>query len=93
MASKTVDQPAEPPEYGKFASALSWDLNELEFRTRAALATLHSAEEIDCDDGAGLALSYVLQGIAKRIEELALRTSDSEYDYVIKPRSHLRSAA
>ena len=92
MATETVVHPAEPASYHQFVNDLSWDLNELSYRTHAALATLREAEQIDCDSGVGLALSYLLHGIAKRAEELALRTTNTEHDYVAKLASQLRSA-
>jgi hypothetical protein len=78
--SPTGGKPITPidPAYDKFANDLSWSLNELSFRTKAALEVLHSdASGIDADSDAGLALSYLMQGIANRAEELALVAANS----------------
>lgn len=84
MAIKTVAPTGEKPFYGEFADDLAWNLNELSFRAQAALEVLHSENGgIDTDRDAGLALSYLLQGIAKRAEELALVASNSGADYVL----------
>lgn len=83
MAIKTVAPTDEKPFYGEFANDLSWSLNELSFRAQAALEVLHSDESIDTDRNAGLALSYLLRGIANRAEELALVSANSAADYVL----------
>lgn len=93
MADVTVVQPATPLAYSKFAGDLAWNLNELEYRTRATLTTLHGSNDIDADSRSGVALSYLLQGIMKRVEELALQVSNSEFVYVTKPGSQVRSAS
>lgn len=86
MAIKTVAPTDKRPVYGDFADDLSWNLNELSFRAQAALEVLHSDESIDKDRDAGLALSYLLQGIAKRAEELALVSANSAAVYVLSQR-------
>lgn len=92
MAITTVLPSTTTPDYDTFADALSWDLNELSFRAQAALEVLHSDESIDKDRDTGLALSYLLQGIAKRAEELACTSANSAIDYVLdKGRNQQRS--
>lgn len=84
MAIKTVPPTDKTPSYSQFANDLSWNLNELSFRAQAALEVLHlEGSDIDTDRDAGLALSYLLQGIAKRAEELAIVASNSDADYVL----------
>jgi len=83
MATRTVVE--RPPEYFDYVVKLSWDLNELSFRIKAALEVLHGWDEVDMDSEKGLTLSYVLQGAADRAEHLALATSGTEYEYVRKP--------
>ena len=87
MAIKTLALTDEKPSYSDYANELSWDLNELSFRAQAALEVLHgdpSGIDTDCD--AGLALSYLLRGIAKRAEELAMASASTELDYVLSHR-------
>lgn len=88
MAIKTVALTDAKPSYSDYANDLSWDLNELSFRAQAALEVLHGDESgIDADRDAGLALSYLLRGIAKRAEELALASANTELDYVLSHRA------
>lgn len=86
MALKTVVPSTATPGYVEFCNSLSWDINELSFRVRAALEVLRGSEEIDTDRDAGLALIYLLQGIFNRAEELACKAADSAYDYERVPR-------
>lgn len=92
MAITTVLPSDATPDYDTFANALSWDLNELSFRAQAALEVLHSDESIDADRDTGLALSYLLQGIAKRAEELASSSANSTLDYVLDKGRSRRGA-
>ncbi len=81
MAIRTVVS-SGAPDYCDFASSLSWDISELSFRVRAVLQILHADDGgIDTDREPGLALSYLLQGIVNRADELAQRAGDSACDY------------
>jgi len=87
MISVTVEQTdVTPAKYSDFSCGLSWELNEVAARAKAAHSLMVRAESYDETDTDSLAVVYLLSGIANRMEELALRLSDSEFTYALGAR-------
>ena len=89
MISGTVEQTDNTPAaaYSDFSCGLSWQLNEVAARAKAAHLLMVSAETYDESDQNSLGVVYLLSGIAERMEELALRLADSELTYALRGRS------
>ncbi|HEX7687917.1 MAG TPA: hypothetical protein VF453_09430 [Burkholderiaceae bacterium] len=72
------------PTYTAFCSDVSWKLSELHFRLKAAIKLLTTSAEIDADVGDGLALSFVLCGLANSADALAEEVQNSELRFLAK---------